>query len=263
MRIFALSDLHADFEVNRQWIASLSTVEYRDDVLILAGDVCDSIQLLEFCMSALASRFAKVLYVPGNHELWVFRDEHPGTSLEKFQQVSRVIEDCGASMQPFHCNGLSIVPLLGWYDYSFGEPSSEVLEAWMDYRACRWPDHLSLYEVTEHFLRLNHGALTVTNDVVISFSHFLPRLDIMPNYVSGMTRMLYPVLGSSRLEAQIRQIKPAIHVYGHSHLNRMRTLDGVLYVNNAFGYPHESGITAKRLVCIYDRNTQSLLASPA
>jgi|SRR5579864_964108 len=252
MRVFAISDVHVHYEVNQQWIANLSTMDYRDDLLILAGDICDSLRLLEWCLRALARRFAQVLYVPGNHELWVLHDPNPGTSLDKFQQVCQVAESCGASMRPFHCRDLSIVPLLGWYDYSFGEPTPDLLDAWVDYHACRWPAHFSVREIAEYFFRFNDDFLQITNQTVISFSHFVPRLDVFPNYTSGDKRFLYPVLGSTKLEAQIRRLKPAIHVYGHSHVNRNLALDGVLYVNNAYGYPQETHITAKQLVCIYE-----------
>lgn len=251
MRIFAVSDLHIDYPGNKRWVADLSGMDYRDDVLILAGDVSDSIRLLEWCLGIVTARFAHVLYVPGNHELWVHRDEQPGTSLEKFQQILKIVDACGVSMRTFHRNRLSIVPLLGWYDYSFGMPSEELLDAWMDYRACRWPDDFSVSHVAEYFLKFNNAVLDVANDTVISFSHFLPRIDVMPAYIPGQKRMLYPVLGSAGLEAQIRRLRPAIHVYGHSHVNRSLTLDEVLYVNNAFGYPHETAITAKALKCIY------------
>lgn len=256
MRVFALSDIHVDFEVNKQWIANLSGTDHQSDVLILAGDVCDSIELLEWCLQILVRRFVKVLYVPGNHELWVHRDQQPSTSLDKFRQVRRVAENCGVSMEPFTRNGLSIVPLLGWYDYSFGEPTNDLLEAWMDYRACRWPQGFSVPAIAEYLMRLNHDFLSIANETIISFSHFLPRLDLMPNYIPTQKRMLYPVLGSTGLEAQLRQLRPAVHVYGHSHVNRCVTLDGVRYVNNAFGYPHETSTTAKQLVCIYE-DTQS------
>lgn len=252
MRIFAVSDLHIDYAGNKHWVADLSKMDYRDDVLILAGDISDSIRLVEWCLSTLVARFAAVLYVPGNHEMWVHRDERPGTSMEKFQQVLMTADECGVPMRAFHRNRLSIVPLLGWYDYSFGEPTEELLERWMDYRACRWPDDFSMRRVAEHFLQFNDAVLDVSNDTVISFSHFLPRIDLMPKYVPGETRMLYPVLGSTGLEAHLRQLRPTIHVYGHSHVNRSLTLDNVLYVNNAFGYPHEIGITAKQLKCIYE-----------
>lgn len=36
MRVFALSDIHIDDDVNAKCIANLSIAEYQDDVLILA-----------------------------------------------------------------------------------------------------------------------------------------------------------------------------------------------------------------------------------
>jgi predicted phosphodiesterase len=64
--------------------------------------------------------------------------------------------------------------------------------------------------------------------------------------------MLYPVLGSTLLGQQIKEISPDIHVYGHSHLNRRVLIDGVTYINNALGYPSERKVTAKCLLCIHD-----------
>jgi predicted phosphodiesterase len=252
MRVFALSDIHVDYVANKEWIVNISASDYRDDILILAGDVCHSISLLSWSLNTLAARFARVLYVPGNHDLWVFQDNSSATSLDKFHKIRHVVEDCGVSMQAFHCNRLSIVPLLGWYDYSFGEPTQELLEGWMDYRACRWPADLSPGDITEYFLLLNDGLLNITNETVISFSHFLPRIDLMPSYIPENRRMIYPVLGSSSLEAQIRRLKPEMHIYGHSHFNRNVTFDHVRYVNNAFGYPQEVSIAAKRLMCVYE-----------
>ena len=250
MRVFALSDIHVDYADNKQWIANLSRSDYRDDVLIVGGDVSHSLRLLEWCLRDLARCFARVLYVPGNHDLWVVRDRMAATSLEKFQKVRDVLDVCDVSMQVFKRDGLSIVPLLSWYDYTFGEPSDELLERWMDFRACHWPHRLSLADVVEYFARLNDDALGTTNDIVISFSHFLPRIDLMPSYVPDKHRMLYPILGTTRLESQIRTLNPRIHVYGHSHLNRRVMVDGIAYINNAFGYPHESAL--KQLVCLYE-----------
>lgn len=252
MRVFAVSDVHVDYSENQQWVAELSADDYREDLLVLAGDISDSLQLLEWCLETLAARFAQVLYVPGNHDLWVMRDNFPGTSLDKFQRILQIVQDCGVTSKPLHRQRLSIVPLLSWYDYSFGEPTHELQQAWVDFHACRWPQHLTMQEVAEYFLVFNHGFLDITNETVISFSHFMPRLDLMPSYIPARRRMLYPVLGSTRLETQIRRLKPAIHIYGHSHLNRNLTLDGVRYVNNAYGYPHEGHITAKRLECVYE-----------
>lgn len=250
MRIFAISDIHVDYEVNARWLADLSTSEYRDDVLILAGDVSDSLVRLEWTLNTLAARFLRVMYVPGNHDLWVIRDSKYRTSLDKFAQVCAIAEQSGVSMQPQAIDGVMIVPLQGWYDYSFGSPSAELLERWMDYHACRWPDHFEMRDVASHFQALNR--LPSWHDgPLISFSHFLPRIDVMPNYIPSAKRFLYPVLGSASLEEQIRVLKSRIHVYGHSHVNRYIDIDNVTYINNAFGYPEETRISAKRLLCIY------------
>ena len=65
-------------------------------------------------------------------------------------------------------------------------------------------------------------------------------------------RVLDPVLGSTRLEEQLRRLAPDIHVYGHSHINRNVRIDGIRYINNALGYPQESAIAARRLIEIVD-----------
>lgn len=255
MKIYALSDIHVDYDSNKAWIAEQSKFDYQEDILILAGDITDSLSLLGWCLKHLACRFKKVLYVPGNHDLWVIREAVARQSLEKFQTVRMIVEDSRASMQPYHDESISIVPLLAWYDYSFGRPGSELLASWMDYRACRWPPHFGMNEITAYFMRMNEPALRVTNQTVISFSHFLPRIDLMPSYIPTNRRFLYPILGSSKLETQIRRLKPKIHVYGHSHVNQEILLDGTLYINNAFGYPHETRIAAKRLICIHESST--------
>lgn len=251
VKVFAISDLHVDYAVNSRWVANLSTTQYRDDVFIIAGDVSDSLQLLEWTLKAMAARFKKVLYVPGNHELWVVRDDRATTSLAKFADVCAVVEQSGASMRSFNDDGLSIVPLLSWYDYSFGQPSKELHDIWMDYRACRWPSHFNVCDVAAHFEKLNDTTPEVGSESVITFSHFLPRIDLMPDYIPKEKRILYPVLGTARLDRQIRKLKPKIHVYGHSHVNRRVHIDGVTYVNNAFGYPRETRIASKQLLCIY------------
>jgi predicted phosphodiesterase len=252
MRIHALSDIHIDYDENARWIANLSITEYQDDVLILAGDVTDTLPLLDWCLSALAKRFYKVLFVPGNHDLWVVREDREKNSLQKFDDICAVVESSGASMQAFCNQDVSIIPVLGWYDYSFGEPSEELKSIWMDYRACRWPSGFTEKDVAAYFGAFNNKQVNLAGGKVITYSHFLPRIDLMPGFIPNAKKLLYPVMGSSQLDLQLRQFNPNIHVYGHSHVNRQVSIDGVSYINNAFGYPSETGITAKRLMCIHE-----------
>ncbi len=251
MRVFALSDVHIDYAANKRWMLELSDSEYRDDVLILAGDVTDDLDALAECLQGLASKFARVLFVPGNHELWVVRD-HFATSLDKFHAVIELARDCGATTDTWRCDGVTIVPLFSWYDFSFGQPGKRLKKAWTDFVACVWPEGYTVAEVARYFSNRNHDRLDERNDVVISFSHFLPRIDVMPESIPARKRYLYPVLGSDLLGDQLRVLKPTLHVYGHSHVHRQVSLDGIQYVNNAFGYPSETRISRKDLLCIHE-----------
>lgn len=251
MRVFALSDIHIDYSANANWVADLSAYDYQDDVLILAGDVTDTRRLFDWCLSTLTKRFKKVLFVPGNHELWVRREGGEMNSLQKFDDICAVVRSTGASMEAFHERGVSIIPLLGWYDYSFGEPSQELREMWMDYHSCRWPNGFTDRDIAAHFTALNGEQNSIVSDQVITYSHFLPRIDLMPEFIPSAQRILYPVLGSVQIERQLRRLSPGIHVYGHSHVNRQVKIDGILYINNAFGYPNETR-TAKQLICIHE-----------
>lgn len=252
MRVHAVSDVHVDYEVNAQWVESLSRTDYQQDVLILAGDLSDSLDRLERAFTAFASRFMKVLFVPGNHDLWVIRDKPAIDSFQKLDAVMSLAERCGLSAAPYHRGDLTIVPMWSWYDYTFGEPTDELLQIWMDFKACRWPGDLTPAEVTSHFLQRNQYVRRDARERIISFSHFLPRVDVMPWMTPPSVRRLYPVLGTARLEAQVRELAPLIHVYGHSHLNRRTRLSDTLYVNNAFAYPRETHIAAKELLCIHE-----------
>lgn len=248
MRLFALSDVHVDYPDNARWVEQLSSEDYRDDVLILAGDLTEDSRLLGWCLGRFAAKFRQVLFVPGNHDLWVRREPDVDCSLRKFDLVASIVGDAGVSMRPYHFRDTLIVPLQGWYDYSFAQPDGDLHMLWMDFRACRWPRGYGPERVTGHFLAMNPETLPQSARRVVTFSHFLPRIDLIPFYVPPAMRNLDPVLGSTGIERQLRGLGSVMHVYGHSHINRWVTIDGVTYVNNAFGYPQEGAIAARRLV---------------
>lgn len=248
MRLFALSDVHVDYPDNARWVEALSDADYRDDVLILAGDLTEDRRLLAWCLRRFAAKFRQVLFVPGNHDLWVRRETELRCSLRKFEAVRRIAADAGVSMRPGRHGDTLVVPLLGWYDYSFGVPADELYMMWMDYRACSWPEGFDMRRLTAHFLDMNPATLAEPAARVVTFSHFLPRIDLIPSFVPRAMRMLDPVLGSDAIERRLRALGSRLHVYGHSHINRRVAIDGVTYVNNAFGYPKETSIAGRRLL---------------
>lgn len=54
------------------------------------------------------------------------------------------------------------------------------------------------------------------NDIVISFSHFLPRSELpYPSHVTEMAKNV----GCLELNLQLDQLQPRVHVYGHTHID--------------------------------------------
>ncbi len=251
MRIYAISDIHVDYDENKTWLNNLSKYEYIDDIIIVAGDISDNIQLIEETFIAFGKRFSKVFFVPGNHELWVKRDKTMN-SLEKFFKILQIADQYGIYTKPLSVGKVSVVPLYSWYDYTFGRPDSDLISSWADYLYCCWPEGCDIETISEKFFMLNVENLKITNEYIISFSHFLPTLELI--LIKGLKRkyFLNPVLGSSFLHEQIKKLKSKLHVYGHSHINFCREVDGTMYINNAYGYPHEKHIAAKKLMCIHD-----------
>ncbi len=106
---------------------------------------------------------------------------------------------------------------------------------------------------------MNTATAPTDGGTLISFSHFLPRIDVMPKRIPQKYRYLYPVLGSAALGEQVRQLAPQLHIYGHSHVTRRVTLDGIRYINNAYGYPSEANLSDKALRCVHDCTPDALI----
>ena len=68
-RLLATSDLHVNRSENEDLVRSLHPT-HPDDWLIVAGDVGDRVATTTWALEVLAARFTKVIWVPGNHELW-------------------------------------------------------------------------------------------------------------------------------------------------------------------------------------------------
>lgn len=68
-KLWAISDLHVGHRGNEGVVDTVRS-ESPDDWLILAGDLCERTDQLDEVLTALAPRFATVIWVPGNHELY-------------------------------------------------------------------------------------------------------------------------------------------------------------------------------------------------
>jgi predicted phosphodiesterase len=233
MRIYAISDLHTDFRENREVLQRAVGHDHRGDALIVAGDVADSEAVLRDTLELLVSRFAEVFFVPGNHELWVRGEER--TSVDKFHAVLRVCDEAGVRTRPARVGGAWVVPLFSWYDASFdvrGEGVEAELEAWSDLYFCRWPDDVE--RVDRFFLAMNEPHVHPYDGPAITFSHFVPRPELLPRVEWLRFKGLPLVAGSPGIDQQVRRAGAAVHVFGHTHIAGDTVIDGVRYVQNYF-----------------------------
>ena len=261
MRIFAISDIHVDFQENQKWIDAVSEFDYTDDILLLAGDVCHNLVRLKETLLQLRSIFNRLFFVPGNHDLWI-RGEPFQNSLEKFDDIIGFCKKNDISIYPETIHHVSIVPLFSWYTSpDDGEDSlywpkpgeDESNRMWSDNLFVKWPNSKFPKSASQYFFKLNNKVLENNySDIVITISHFIPRKEMMfseyppilnPERIKKYDRSpefnFSRVAGSALIEKQIRQVGSSLHVYGHQHINRDREIDGVRYVAHCLGYPNE------------------------
>jgi hypothetical protein len=87
---------------------------------------------------------------------------------------------------------------------------------------------------------------------VISFSHFLPRPDLLPPREYLRIEWLPNVSICAALDNQIRALHSTIHVCGHTHISFDRVVDDVRYVQNAVRYPKERTASSFPIKMIWD-----------
>ena len=250
-RVWALSDIHTDRPANMDWITNLGVDEsYASDTLILAGDVSDDPKIMRATLSSLASTFKEIFFCPGNHDLWVHmttKEARGGaaTSLDVLEDLFQLCHELGIHTAPALSSGVIIVPILSWHHKSWD--SEPELTCWtnvipaskcvVDYFRCKWPQGLDgtcdTDSVARHFDTLNdrHGLL---EDLVsnlraqhpdapcITFSHFVPRVELSPEKRYLFSPSLSKAIGSVHLKRRVDRLQPEVHVFGHSKLSKPR-----------------------------------------
>ena len=262
--VWAVSDLHVEHRENLAWLQEWPPRP--EDALIVAGDLCTSLELLGTTLRALSRKFRHVFYCPGNHELWCPRStaSSPEDSVAKLFAVLEAAEGAGAVVCPALVGDeLAVCPLHSWYHAGFLEGASpdelgfaqrhatpNEMAKGMDV-GCRWPacleprlDLASLFaqmnEVTLATLATlatsggSNGGGPLAGRQVVTFSHFLPD----PKLHRG-SHWLGDCEGSALLGQQVRAVGPVAHVFGHTHWEVDARHGGTRFVQRPMGYPRE------------------------
>ena len=125
-RLLALSDLHVAHPQNREIVAGLEPGT-AGDWLLLAGDVGELYPDIEWALRTLSSKFARLVWTPGNHELWTRpKDPVPLRGEERYLALVELCRSLGivTPEDPYPVwdgpgGPVTIAPVFLLYDYTF------------------------------------------------------------------------------------------------------------------------------------------------
>ncbi len=253
MRLLAISDLHLGHRLNREALASLGT--FPDDWLILAGDVGESAEHLALALRELTPRFARVIWTPGNHELWAPRQATDRTRGEaRYDELVATCREFGATSpeDPYlswpEDPETILVPMFLLYDYSFRpadvpvqnavawaretgvvcsdefmlDPTPQpTRSAWCHARVAATAARLDGLPTTSRTILINHWPLRAD----LARPPRIPRFSIW--------------CGTTLTEDWGQRYRARVVISGHLHLRTTLWRHGVRYDEVSLGYPRD------------------------
>ncbi|MBO0854651.1 MAG: metallophosphoesterase [Nocardia sp.] len=260
-KLMAVSDIHVGHQGNRPVVERIEA-DSPMDWLIVAGDVGEKSDDIRWALSTLRERFAKVIWVPGNHELWTTaKDPVQIKGAARYDHLVSLCRDLdvltpedpfpvwdGAGAEKYGAP-VTIAPLFILYDYS-----------WMPEGATTKAEALSIARdrnvvATDEFLLASDPYLSRDAWCRARVRYSRQRLDALPartpvvlvNHFPMLrepTRMLfYPEFslwcGTEETEQWHTDYNVVCSVYGHLHIPRTTFHDGVRFEEVSLGYPRE------------------------
>lgn len=253
MKLYAISDLHLNYQANRQALEALPY--YPQDWLILAGDIGETLTHLRDALEILTRRFARLIWVPGNHDLWTLpSDTTQLRGEEKYRQLVALCHtyDVLTPEDPYVRwpgaeTPLLLAPLFLLYDYSFrpdNVPEEQVL-AWAEEAQVVCTDQYLLHpdpyaslsawcaarcQYTEH--RLVEACAPQTRFILINHYPLLQSL-LHLKYIPRFS----PWCGTKRTAHWHTRFPTEVAIYGHLHMRTTEYQDGVRFEEVSLGYP--------------------------
>jgi 3',5'-cyclic AMP phosphodiesterase CpdA len=254
--LLAISDLHAAYKANRKIISDLRP-ETDEDWLIVAGDVGEILSDIEWTLRLLSGRFAKVIWTPGNHELWTPRSDP--VRLRGEHRYRRLVELCrgmdvATPEDPYLVwrgagGPVTVAPLFVLYDYTFRLPGlatkEEALKGAYD-AGVVCTDEFQLHPDPHPTLDAWCGVrVDETERLLAARDESLPTI-LVSHFplVRDPTRVLHHPefalwCGTERTADWHRRYNAVAAVYGHLHIPRTTWHDGVRFEEVSLGYPRE------------------------
>ncbi|MFC0437208.1 metallophosphoesterase [Kutzneria buriramensis] len=256
MKLLAVSDLHVAYEENRTITEGLRPTS-DDDWLIVAGDVGEMSTDIEWALGLLRERFAKVIWVPGNHELWTPKDDP--VQLRGVERYDYLVEMCRRldvvtpeddyPIWPGEGGPAVIAPLFLLYDYTFRPEGTNNKE-----EALAKAHEAGVVCTDEYFLHPDpypsreawcEARVELTEKRLSALPADLPTVLInhWPMVREPTRVMYYPEFaqwcGTVLTADWHTRFRSACSVYGHLHIPRTTHYDDVRFEEVSVGYPRE------------------------
>ncbi|UQU62239.1 metallophosphoesterase [Couchioplanes caeruleus] len=256
--LYAVSDLHVAYAENRKLVEDLHPASPQD-WLIVAGDVAEVFGHVETTLRLLRSRFAEVIWAPGNHELWTHpKDPVQLRGVARYERLVAMCREIGVRTPEdeyavWHGEGgpVTIAPLFLLYDYTFRAPGTTTKEESLAYAyrtgvVCTDEQmlHPDPYPDRESWCRARVAA---TERRLAALDPALPTVLVShwPLHRHPTEVLWYPEFaqwcGTELTADWHTRFRAAAAVYGHLHIPRVTWQDGVRFHEVSLGYPREWG----------------------
>ncbi|GHH51476.1 metallophosphoesterase family protein [Streptomyces candidus] len=255
-KLLAVSDLHVVYDDNRTLVEKLRPAS-DDDWLMVAGDVGEKYADVEWALRLLSDRFSRVIWAPGNHELWTHpQDPCELRGEERYLRLVALCRELGIATpeDPYPVwrgdgGPVVVAPLFVLYDYSFLAPGATTKE-----ESLRLAHESGVVCSDEYFLHPDpypsrdawcRARVEETERRLSAVDPDLPTV-LVNHYplVRDPTRVMhYPQFAQwcgTELTADWHvRFRAAAAVYGHLHIPRVTRYDGVRFEEVSIGYPRE------------------------
>ena len=252
-RLLAISDIHISHRSNYAALATMG--HYPDDWLIVAGDVGERALHLHKALDALQARFARVIWTPGNHDLWCPAGATDRTrGLARYDELVAICRERGVLTpeDPFvelpSSPGTYIVPMFLLFDYSF-RPASVQASAARDWARAEgvlsgdeWMIDPKPFESIPDWCAdrcISTGArldALPLSAATVLINHWPLRYDLArPPRVPRFSIWC----GTSQTEDWAVRYRATAVVSGHLHLRTTLQREGVRYEEVSLGYPRD------------------------
>ena len=256
-RLWATSDLHISYAENRRLVEERLRPRADGDWLIVAGDVAETVEDIEWALGLLADRFERVVWAPGNHDLWTARTD--AVQLRGQARYDHLVALCRrlGVLTPEDDyvtwtgpgGPVVLAPLLLLYDYSFRPEGAATAEqalkaAYAANVVCTdefllhpdpWPDRPAWCRARVALTEARLAALPAGSRPVL-VNHF--PLTRHPTLV--LRHPEFAIWCGTELTADWHtRFDAAAVVYGHLHIPRTTWEGGVRFEEVSIGYPRE------------------------